>query len=48
MSTVTNKAVKMCCKEFMAIFKIVIGIIVELSVSIAKPKGYLKSYTYIR
>ena len=42
-----NEVFNISCKAFMTQVFSVLGIIVELSISILKPKGYLESYTSI-
>ena len=44
----TNGGFNMCCKAVMKCFSTVIGLLVELITSIAKPKGSLEVYPYIR
>ena len=47
MSRVMNEGVMMRCKEITANFLTEVGLIIEPSTSIAKPKGSLKAYIYI-
>ena len=42
MSREMNEGVVMCCKEIMANLLIVVGILVEPTTTIAKPKGSLE------
>ena len=48
MSRVTNEGVVMCCKAITVNLLKVVGLIVEPSTDIAKPKGYLEAYISIR
>ena len=45
MSAVINKRVKIHCKEVMN--QMFTFLLVELGTAIAKPKGYLESYTFM-
>ena len=47
MSTVMNKGVEMCCKSFTANLFTVVGLLVEPSTYISKPKGSLEAYISI-
>ena len=48
MSTVMNEGFKISCKAVMTQLFTVLGILVELSKTIAKPKGYLEASPSIR
>ena len=48
MSTVINDRFKMRCKSVIYNLLIVVGLLVEPSTAIVKPKGYLEAYIYIR
>ena len=48
MSTVTNKGFNMPCKAVMEKNFTVVVLIYESTTSIAKPKGSLEAYIYIR
>ena len=41
-----NEVVEMHFKSFMTNFFTVVGLLVEISTSIAKPKGYFEAYPY--
>ena len=47
MSTVVNEGVKMCGKKVTTTFFTVLGLTVELSISISKSNGYLDTYSSV-
>ena len=48
MSTVMNEEVKICCKAVTEKMFTVVGLLVELSTYIEKPKGYIEASLSIR